>query len=59
MEFIRIGFGLVDELECDIEIFRIMFLRESKMKFMKNFWKKYVGYVYNKGKKFVYRLIGV
>nr|XP_022323336.1 uncharacterized protein LOC111124612 isoform X3 [Crassostrea virginica] len=55
----RTGSGLADEIEHDVETPRIMSLRESKTKLMKNLRKKYAGYVNNKGKKPVYRASGV
>ncbi|XP_034301479.2 uncharacterized protein [Magallana gigas] len=58
LESTRTGSGLADELERDIETPRIMSLRESKTKLMKNLRKKYAGYVHNKGKKPVHRPTG-
>ncbi|XP_048772593.2 uncharacterized protein LOC125678294 isoform X4 [Ostrea edulis] len=55
----RTGSGLTDELETDIETPRIMSLRESKTKLMKNLRKKYAGYINNKGKKPVHKPTGV
>ncbi|XP_078324691.1 uncharacterized protein LOC111124612 isoform X9 [Crassostrea virginica] len=59
LECKRTGSGLADEIEHDVETPRIMSLRESKTKLMKNLRKKYAGYVNNKGKKPVYRASGV
>ncbi|XP_062575411.1 uncharacterized protein LOC134237320 isoform X3 [Saccostrea cucullata] len=55
LESTQVATAVADELENDIETPRIMSLKESKTKLMKNLRKKYAGYINNKGKKPVHR----